>query len=74
MCKEAVASNPASVDRIAEEAGVGYQWVDGFKWGILSLMSAPFLLVGFGGWFIARNLKRERATRVAHDESVPTSK
>jgi len=72
MCREAVVSQPASADEIAEDAGAGYQWTEGFKWGILSMMSAPFLLVGIGGWLIVRNMKRERDQRNPHDENTTT--
>ena len=72
MCKEAVVSKPASADEIAEDPDAGYQWVKGFKWGILSMMSAPFLLIGFGGWFIVRNMKRERTQGNEYENNAST--
>jgi hypothetical protein len=61
MCKEAVASPQTSSADASELVGEQYMWMDGFKWSILSMMGAPFLLAGGVGWMIYRNVMRAQA-------------
>ena len=69
MCKEAVASSQTASADAGELIGEQYTWVDGFKWSILSMMGAPFLLAGGVGWAIYRSVKKAQAAE-QRDEGV----
>lgn len=50
MCREAVASNKADGGRLAE----------GIYWGIIAMLSAPFLLFGLVTFLVVRGMRRAR--------------